>query len=162
LLNPSNPLAVTASPATISIATLCHSATARDLGIHNSPPPSLLPNLERLQFGLAAVQVLLGSAISISSGYRCDELNRAVGGVPGSQHQEGLAADFECPSFGAPIDIALAIFSSAIEFDQLIVEFGRWVHISFSPTPRRETLTIYSSASGYLDGIVTPDGQRLA
>jgi zinc D-Ala-D-Ala carboxypeptidase len=146
----------------ISIAALCHSDTALARGIDNSPPPSLLPNLQRLQSGLAAIQILLGSPISISSGYRCDELNRAVGGVPGSQHQEGLAADFECQGFGSPIDIAQTIFKSALEFDQMIVEFGRWVHISFSPTPRRQTLTIYSSATGYLDGIVTPDGHRRA
>ncbi|MSQ19574.1 MAG: peptidase M15 [Betaproteobacteria bacterium] len=145
-----------------SIAALCHSDTALARGIDNSPPHSLLPNLQRLQSGLAAIQNLLGSAISISSGYRCDELNRAVGGVPGSQHQEGLAADFECQGFGSPIEIALAIADSAIAFDQLIVEFGRWVHISFSPTPRRQMLTIYSSARGYQDGIVTEDGRRLA
>jgi zinc D-Ala-D-Ala carboxypeptidase len=155
-----NPLDTT--PIGISIDALCRSDTAERQGIDNSPPPALLPNLQRLQSGLAAIQTLLGSAISISSGYRSDELNRAVGGVPGSQHQEGLAADFECPAFGPPLDIALAIFKSAIEFDQMIVEFGRWVHISFSPMPRRETLTIYSSASGYLEGIVAPNGQRLA
>ncbi len=146
----------------ITIESLCHSDTARARGIDNTPPAAILPNLRRLVAGLVSIETLLGSHVIVSSGYRSPDLNRAVGGAPASQHQEGLAADFVCPGFGAPISIALALWNSTIEFDQVILEFGDWVHVSFSATPRRRALTIYSSAGGYLDGIVNPSGQRLA
>ncbi|MFN0300856.1 MAG: D-Ala-D-Ala carboxypeptidase family metallohydrolase [Burkholderiales bacterium] len=149
-------------PTPITIESLCYSETAIARGIDNSPPSSLLPNLRRLASGLDSIQVVLGSAIEISSGYRCPELNRIVGGTPGSQHQQGLAADFVCTGFGEPIQVAIAIVNSTVDYDQIILEFGRWVHVSFSPAPRRRALTIYSSANGYLDGIVAAEGHRLA
>ncbi len=145
-----------------TIESLCHSETARARGIDNTPPAAILPNLRYLVAGLVSIETLLGFHVIVSSGYRSPDLNRAVGGAPASQHQEGLAADFVCPGFGAPITIALAICNSSIAFDQLILEFGDWVHVSFSVAPRRRALTIYSSAGGYLDGIVNPGGQRLA
>jgi len=141
---------------------LCRSETALRCAIDNEPPPALLADLHRLATGLAAIEALLGASIEISSGYRCDALNAAVGGVPGSQHTRGQAADFGCPARGTPEDIAVLIAGSSIEFDQLILEFGRWVHVSFSPAPRRRPMTIWSSAEGYLDGIVARDGVRLA
>jgi zinc D-Ala-D-Ala carboxypeptidase len=144
------------------LESLWHSDTAHARGIDNRPPVGLLPNLRRLAAGLDSVQAALGALVTVSSGYRCPELNRAVGGTPGSQHQQGLAADIVCPAFGEPAAVALAICNSAVAFDQLILEFGRWIHVSFSATPRRETLTIYSSVDGYLEGIVTASGQRLA
>ncbi|MFM9885349.1 MAG: D-Ala-D-Ala carboxypeptidase family metallohydrolase [Burkholderiales bacterium] len=149
-------------PAPITIESLCYSDTAIARGIDNSPPSSLLPNLRRLASGLDSIQIALGSAIDISSGYRCPELNRIVGGTPGSQHQLGQAADFVCTAFGEPIQVATAIVNSRIDYDQIILEFGRWVHVSFSASPRRRALTIYASADGYLDGIVTSEGHRLA
>ena len=149
-------------PTLITIESLCYSDTAIARCIDNSPPLSLLPNLHRLASGLDSIQVVLGSAINISSGYRCPELNRLVGGTPGSQHQQGQATDFVCTAFGEPIEVATAIVKSRVDYDQLILEFGRWVHVSFSASPRRRTLTIYSSADGYLDGIVTSEGHRLA
>jgi len=149
-------------PSNFTIESLCHSDTALARGIDNTPPAAILPNLRRLAAGLVSIETVLGSPIIVSSGYRSPELNRAVGGAPASQHQEGLAADFVCPGFGAPIMIALAICNSTIAFDQIILEFGDWVHVSFSTAPRRRALTIYSSAHGYLDGIVNPSGLRLA
>jgi len=56
----------------------------------------------------------LGRTIEISSAYRCPQLNAAVGGAPSSQHVQGLAADFVCPDFGTPLEIALAIGRSDI------------------------------------------------
>lgn len=139
-----------------SLAMLVRSETATARGIDNTPDAALLPNLRRLARGLDRIRLLLGHPLEISSGYRSPALNAAVGGVPGSQHAQGLAADFACAPFGPPIAIARAIVASPIVFDQCILEFGRWVHISFSETPRRRALSIYSSAQGYLDGIVEP------
>ena len=143
----------------ITLAGLTRSAVARQQGIDNMPPPEALGNLRMLARGLDEVRRLLGRRLHITSGYRCPELNAAVGGAPASQHTEGLAADFECRAFGTPLEIVAAIQRSPIVFDQCILEFGRWVHISFSATPRRRVLTIYDPRVGYLEGLRDPSGQ---
>ena len=145
-----------------SLAELIRSETAVARNIDNDPPLELLPNLERLAQGLDRVRALLGHPLEISSGYRSRELNTAVGGAPGSKHTLGLAADFCCEAFGTPLAIALAIAASDIPFDQCILEFGRWVHLSFAPEERREVLTIYDTEVGYLEGLHSADGMRLA
>ena len=145
-----------------SLALLIASETAAQKGIDNTPPPDALANLARLAAGLEEVQALLGGPLDISSGYRCAELNRAVGGSARSQHVQGMAADFTCPRFGAPLAVAAAIQASGIAFDQCILEFNRWVHISFSPAPRGRVLSIYDGAAGYLDGLRDPDGNPIA
>lgn len=141
-----------------TLAMLVRSETAARRGIDNTPDAQLVPNLRLLARGLDRVRELLGHPLEISSGFRSPALNAAVGGTPGSQHTHGLAADFACPAFGPPIVVARAIVASEIVFDQLILEFGRWVHVSFTRTPRRRAMTIHSSAQGYLDGIVEPVG----
>jgi zinc D-Ala-D-Ala carboxypeptidase len=146
----------------ITLAGLIRSDVARERGIDNMPPPELIGNLRMLARGLDQVRQLLAHRLRITSGYRCSLLNTAVGGARASQHTLGLAADFECPAFGTPLEIVAAIHRSTIEFDQCILEYGRWVHISFSPTPRRRVLTIYDSRDGYLEGLWDGTGQRMA
>jgi len=136
-----------------TLAGLTRSDTARRRGIDNQPPLALIPNLRLLARGLDEVRRLLGHRLRISSGYRCPELNAAVGGARTSQHCEGLAADFECPAFGTPLEIVAAIQRSPVVFDQCILEFGRWVHVSFSRTPRRRVLTIYDDGEGFREGL---------
>jgi hypothetical protein len=145
-----------------SLAELIRSETAERDGINNTPHDDIIPNLQHLAKGLEAVQALLGSPLDISSGYRSVELNRAVGGSGASQHIDGLAADFTCPGFGSPLDVAAAIQASDLVFDQCILEFGRWVHLSVSAEPRQRVLTIYNSKDGYLDGLWAPDGRQVA
>ncbi len=145
-----------------SLDQLIQSETALERGIDNTPPPASVENLRRLADGLEQVQALLNNPLSISSGYRCPALNIAVGGSAGSQHVLGSAADFTCPDFGSPLAIAQAIGESDIEFDQCILEYGRWVHISFSATPRGRLLTIHDASKGYLDGLWDRAGNRLA
>jgi uncharacterized protein YcbK (DUF882 family) len=137
-----------------TLARLIRSDTARERGIDNAPPDALLPNLRLLARGLDRVRRLLGHRLDISSGYRCPELNAAVGGVPHSQHAQGLAVDFTCPGFGPPIAVARAIRDSEIAFDQCIYEYSEWVHLSFSAAPRRRVLTIHDAREGYLEGLV--------
>ncbi len=123
---------------------LTHSQTAARLGLDNEPSPDVVDALTRTAHGLEMVRVLLQAPILVSSGYRSPLVNRAVGGSPNSQHIKGEAADFTAPGFGQPEMIVRAILRSTrpIPFDQVIVEFGRWVHISFSKTPRRQALVI--------------------
>ncbi len=137
-----------------TLARLAHSDTARARGLDNTPPPDLLPNLRLLARGLDRVRRLLGHPLVITSAYRSSALNAIVGGAPRSQHVAGLAADFTCPGFGPPLAVARAIRDSTIAFDQCIYEFGEWIHLSFSESPRRRVLTIYSAAEGYLEGLL--------
>ena len=145
-----------------SLSDLVRSETAEERGIDNTPPPEIVENLRRLAEGLEKVRALLGAPLEISSGYRCAALNEAVGGSSTSQHMQGLAVDFECPAFGSPLEIADAIRRSGLGFDQCILEYGRWVHLSFSDAPRRRLLTIYDDDKGYVAGLWDETGRMIA
>lgn len=126
-----------------TLAEMTVSQEAARRGIDNTPPPAVVDALKRTCQGLEAVRVRLGCApVIVSSGYRSPALNAAVGGSKNSQHMTGQAADIICPGFGGPAEVAAALRDSGIEYDQLILEFGRWVHISFAPNPRRQALII--------------------
>lgn len=145
-----------------SLEQLVFSETAERERIDNTPTAEVLMNLRLLAQGLEQVRALTGFALEISSGYRCAELNLRVGGAAGSQHTRGEAADFTCAEFGPPLEIIQAIRSSAIEFDQCILEYAQWVHISFSAAPRGRVLTIYDAGEGYLDGLWDQSGNQIA
>jgi zinc D-Ala-D-Ala carboxypeptidase len=107
----------------------------------NIPPPEVVGTLRTTAAQLEAVRRLLGDrVITVSSGYRCRALNRAVGGSRTSAHLTGHAVDFNCYGFGDPLAVCRAIAGSDLAFDQLIEE-GTWVHISFDPRQRRQVLT---------------------
>jgi len=129
-----------------SLTELTASDIARDKGISNAPSPFVVENLRRLAELLEEVRVLLGNRpVHINSGYRSPELNKAVGSSETSMHPFGLAVDFVCPSFGSPLQICRAIAASRLRFDQVIHEFGRWVHIGLGlpgAANRRQQLTI--------------------
>ena len=94
------------------------------------------------------VRTVLGAkAIRINSGYRCDALNKKIGGSTTSAHSFGLAADFVCSDFGSPLAICRKIVASNITFDQLIWE-GTWAHIGLAAEgvkPRMQVLTAHFS-----------------
>lgn len=119
-----------------TIEELCRSQVAVCLGINNEPKQAdIIANLKRLAFHtLEAVRLLNGSKpITITSGYRCKELNRAVGGVATSQHQNGCAADLVVGSAEENRRLFQKIKSSgSVPFDQLILEpKAGWIHISY-------------------------------
>ncbi|MBU9579619.1 peptidase M15 [Ralstonia mannitolilytica] len=127
------------------------SQTAARRSIDNTPTPEIIDNLTKTAQTLERVRVLLGSRpITVSSGYRSPDLNRAVGGASNSAHLRGLAADFICPAYGNPLAICKAIAASNIDFDQVIQE-GTWVHIGLPPPgqkSRRQLLTAQFGADG--------------
>jgi hypothetical protein len=125
-----------------SLAELTASDTAARLGIDNTPPPDVLETLRHTCAGLEAVRVLLGVPLHISSGYRSPALNKQVGGQANSQHCKGEAVDFTARQFGTPEQIVARLVASNLTFDQVILEFGRWVHISFGNRQRRQALVI--------------------
>ncbi len=116
------------------------SATASRLGIDNTIPEALIPNLRNLcEQVLEPLRVYYGRPIIISSGYRSPPLNKAVGGVSNSQHLLGEAADI-APSPPMQGDLEgpiLALWAEWIMdnccFDQLIIERAQsasWLHVS--------------------------------
>lgn len=137
---------------------LVFSQTAARKGIDNTPSPAVLANLKRVAETLEAVRSLLGDVpIRISSGYRSPALNKAIGGAKTSKHMDGLAVDFTAPGFGTVLQTAKKIAASGIAFDQVICEYGSWVHLGLAPlaqTARGEKLSIYAG-TGYLKGIVS-------
>lgn len=105
---------------------------AYELGIDNMPPDVIIKNLKRLANKLEEIRMLFNKPVKVSSGFRCIQLNRAIGSSDTSQHVAGCAADFHIDGF-SPRYIVNMIIHSGIEFDQLIEEHldGRsWVHIS--------------------------------
>lgn len=129
-----------------SVREFTRSDAAERLHIDNSIPFELWQNAARTCEGLEAIKVMLGGVpIYLSSGYRCAALNAAIGGSATSDHMTCNAADFTAPAFGSPLAICRAIAANPIimsRVDQLIHEYGRWVHVSFGPRRRKELLTI--------------------
>ena len=137
---------------------LIASQTAARHGIDNTPSPAVVRNLRRLAALLEKIRGLLGGTpILVGSGYRCRALNAAVGGAAASAHMAGLAADFTAPGYGTVLQVAQKIAASRLRYDQLIFEYGAWVHVGLAPgrrKARRQNLSIFKG-TGYLDGIVT-------
>ena len=117
------------------------SQTAVRMSIDNTPSSGVRHNLLRLAEALEYIRLMFGGhPIRISSGYRCQDLNEAVGGSASSAHMLGLAVDFTCPDYGTPLEIARVIERSKMEFDQVIME-GTWVHLAIAGRQRRQVLT---------------------
>lgn len=128
---------------------MTYSDTALAEGIDNAPDDAALRELQLLtRRTLEPVRLLLGALpILINSGYRCPELNEAVGGATNSAHLSGAAADIVCPEFGTPLEICrlLEPYLRGLQIDQLIHENDAWVHIGRAvegAIPRCECLTI--------------------
>ncbi|WP_295850294.1 D-Ala-D-Ala carboxypeptidase family metallohydrolase [uncultured Xylophilus sp.] len=118
-----------------TLAELTASSKAQTLGIDNTPEQAIVPRLIRTAEMLERIRATLGRPVTVTSGYRCAELNRAVGGVTSSDHMQGHAADIVCPGYGTPTQIArtLAPLVSVLGIGQLILEGVKgkqWVHVS--------------------------------
>ena len=120
---------------------LCASATAKAKGIKNQPGTQELINLTALCVAvLEPLRTWFGREIKIGSGYRCQVLNAAVGGVSNSQHMKGQAADL---CIDGDIEKGKKWFNyirNHLIFDQLIMEHNAkgtyWVHVSYDAQGR--------------------------
>ena len=122
-----------------TIAEFVKSEKAEKKGIDNRLPKELLPNAQALIDNvLDPLRKAYGKPIVVSSGYRCEALNKAVGGSKTSDHMNGRAADI----VGTPNTPAEnrklfnLIQELKLPFDQLIWEKGDavgpdWVHVSY-------------------------------
>lgn len=120
-----------------SISELIHSDTAVLHNINNMPDINSLDNmLDLIFYVLNPIRERIKKPIIITSGYRCKEVNRLVGGKDTSQHLKGQAVDFVIQGM-KPSEIVYFIRNMYIEYDQLIDE-GGWVHISFNKGNNRQ------------------------
>lgn len=117
---------------------LTKSATAARLGIDNTPSEAVKKNLQNLvEKVLDPLREAWGAPIIVTSGYRCDKLNKAVGGSKTSQHVHGQAADIitvgDKPENNRKLfELAKKMMDEGkIKVGQLIDEYGyNWLHIS--------------------------------
>lgn len=124
------------------------SATAIRHGIDNTPSEAVVQRLTALcQNVLEPLRRRFG-VIRINSGYRCEAVNKLVGGARTSQHLTGEAADINTcnPEVAAKM---FTFISSHLVFDQLIMEHNRktsarWIHVSYRNDGhnRRQVLSI--------------------
>lgn len=130
------------------------SATARRLGIDNTPNADQLRNLDALVDNvLEPARERLGLALHVTSGLRVEALNRAVGGSHNSDHMHGRAADIETrPETPANMWKLGHFIETECEFKQLIWEFGgEWIHVSYACAPdedRKQVLEAFRNKAG--------------
>lgn len=117
-----------------TIKELTKSSTAEAKGIDNTPTPEVERNLTALVDNiLDGVRGIYGKPITVNSGYRCPELNKAVGGSATSDHVKGFAADITGGS-KEENERLFNIIKHNFHFSQLIDEKNfSWVHVSYNP-----------------------------
>lgn len=141
-----------------TLAEMVASDTALRLGIANEPGADDVDNLRRLcATVLEPLRAAIGRPVRVTSGYRCPLLNAQIGGARDSAHMTGRAADIVVENM-PPIEVAHSIMQLGLPFDQLIMEFGAWVHVGIAaPTamPRFQLLTATRQAGRvvYLQGV---------
>ncbi len=112
------------------------STTTIITGISNIPTFEIVDHLDALVSDfLDPLRAAYGMPITVTSGYRCDALNRAVGGVPTSVHKLGWAADLQVGgSFNRFVDFVVEwVKKTGRRFDQILIESDRtgnkWRHV---------------------------------
>lgn len=120
-----------------SLEELTRSEVAARNGWDNTPNDLELANLARLADLLEDVKDLVdGKPVIINSAFRCKKVNDAVGSKDTSQHLLGCAADIRVLGM-TPAEVMKTIVRSHLKYDQVILEFDSWVHISV-PNPGKE------------------------
>lgn len=132
------------------------SSTAARRGINNELPRALIDQARATCAMLERIRERLGVPIIITSGYRCLELNKAIGSSATSDHILARAVDFKAPAFGEPFKVAKVL---AEDFDrlglgQLIHEYGQWIHASTRPPAKAVNRIITISKRGTEPGVV--------
>ena len=127
-----------------SLEELTKSQTATRKGIDNTPDPSHQANLKSLcACILQPIRDHFSQVVTVSSGYRSQELCLAIGSKTTSQHAKGEAADFEI--FGVSNKELADYIHEHLDYDQLILEYWKesdpnsgWVHCSYSEGNNRK------------------------
>lgn len=139
------------------------SATAREHGIDNTPPPEAVENLRALCIHtLEPLRMALGLPVIISSSYRTKALNNLLAhSSDRSQHVHGSAADFYIPVQGEGLTVngppsrrellikafRLIILDENIDYDQLIL-YPSFIHVSYVSRERNRHKLTRAFANG--------------
>lgn len=135
-----------------SIEELTKSATAKRLGIDNTPSDDIKNNLTLfIEKVLDPIREDWGGPISVSSGYRCPELNKAVGGAKNSGHQYGFCADLQVKGGMKRVrELADFIFDwmmkHQMKFDELLFEKSgsiTWLHFCWIGKDGRQRMKCF-------------------
>ena len=153
----------------LALSEVTRSETAKRKGISNMPTPEHIENFKKLAENVfQPIRDHFGVPIRISSGYRSEALNKAIGGagkmvngkyVPSSQHCTGEAIDIDMDGTSITNKQVFDYIKANLEFDQLIWEFGTdanpdWVHVSYESTGKQRKQILKAikkgSATSYL------------
>ena len=120
---------------------LTKSSTAKRLKIDNTPSEEVLKNLQYgVDMVLDPLRRIIQKPIIITSGYRCEKLNKAVGGVSNSWHRQGNAADIHIADEENAREI-FEILKTLPSVDTILFEHSsnsQWIHVQWNmaKTPR--------------------------
>ena len=125
--------------------------TKTNTGIENVPNEAQVENLKRVCRWLERLRKRWNDKygdgddpIIINSGFRSPEVNKAVGGVPTSNHLTGCAVDIRCIGMEQALRYAAILLDisdmSREDFDELLIEQKRsviWIHFAVRPSGNR-------------------------
>jgi hypothetical protein len=153
----------------LALSEVTRSETAKRKGISNMPTEEHIENFKKLAENVfQPIRDHFGVPIRISSGYRSEALNKAIGGagkmvngkyVPSSQHCTGEAIDIDMDGTSITNKQVFDYIKEHLQFDQLIWEFGTdsnpdWVHVSYESTGKQRKQVLKAvkkgSATSYL------------
>ena len=149
----------------LELSEVTRSETAKRKGISNMPTPEHIENFKKLAENVfQPIRDHFGVPIRISSGYRSEALNKAIGGagkvvngkyVASSQHCKGEAIDIDMDGSSITNKQVFDFIKENLNFDQLIWEFGTsinpdWVHVSFDSEgkQRKQVLKAVKQGAG--------------
>jgi hypothetical protein len=128
------------------------SMTAVRKGIENKAGSGEIKNLTDLCYGvLEPVRAKFDKPITITSGFRSEELCEAIGSKKTSQHTKGEAVDFEIAGV-SNLAVALWLINNT-DFDQCILEYytgeanSGWIHCSFKEGSNRKQILTFDGKS---------------
>lgn len=130
------------------ISELTYSATAKKYNIDNTPNDIEVKHMEELIEFLDGVRTKWGSALLVSSGFRCEELNTKLGGAKTSAHRTGYAVDI-CPANNQKTKFFdfMKEYLQDKEFDELIFETSgksSWIHFALKSIQGKQRRKIKS------------------
>ena len=123
-----------------SLGEFSHSDTAVSLGIDNTIPKECVAKIEHLvHCVLDPLRKQWGLPIRITSGYRCPELNEEVGGVEGSYHMDGCAADITATDPARNVELMSLIRAMHLTGKLVLTECylgpkAKYIHIALDRT----------------------------
>jgi len=147
----------------LALSEVTRSETAKRRGISNMPTEEHIENFKKLAENVfQPIRDHFGVPIRISSGYRSESLNKAIGGagkmvngkyVPSSQHCTGEAIDIDMDGTSITNKQVFDYIKEHLQFDQLIWEFGTdsnpdWVHVSYESTGKQRKQVLKAVKKG--------------